>query len=238
MHNLKNNHRFRDEAQEQELLALLAYTIEEDPVSIDPSKCPSLGELELLDRGVVHSEPQRTSLLEHLAECNHCLQQMKRIRQRRIADDGIREKRSRRQHMVAIGALVAAAVLVIAILAFFRIQDRSPDTSAFVTAIDLRAASTRGKDHTSAPVRAQIRRPAARFRILLPYGAEGSYEVAIVSADTDRKILTRTSGTAQIEDHSVVLAVAADVSALEPGDYELALRKQAGEWEYYPVTLK
>lgn len=237
MDNQKHKPPFEEDAPEQELLALLAHTIEEAPGTTGSSTCPSPDELRLLDRGLVHEPSHRTSLLEHLADCNHCIQLMTRIRQDRILEDNIREYGMRRRRVFVRSALAMAAALVIVIIIFVGVRYRSTDRSPVVTAIDLRLASTRGSEKGVLP-RARVRRPLARFHILLPFGTDGAYEAAIVAAGSHQKVLAAGSGSTQIEGHIVVLKLSADVSTLEPGDYELALRRRGSEWEYYPLTVK
>lgn len=237
MDNRKHKRPFEEGAQERELLELLAHTIEEAPGSAGSTTCPSADELRLLDRGLVHELSHRTSLLAHLADCNHCIQLMKRIREERILEDRIRETLLRRRRMFVRSALGIAAALVIAVIIFLGVRYRSTDRSPVVTAIDLRLASTRGNEKSALP-RARVRRPSARFRILLPFGTDGSYEAAIVAAGSHQKVLAAGSSSTQVEDHSVVLNLSADVSTLKPGDYELALRRRGSEWEYYPLTVK
>jgi hypothetical protein len=238
MDNLKRDNPSEEEMREQELLELLADTIEEEPGSVDTSKCPSLDELRLLDRGVSHARSQRASLLVHLADCNHCIQVMKHIRENRIRANRILEDQIRQRRVFAQRAMVTASVLVVAVIIFIWARYAAPVSPNLVTTIDLRVPYTRGNENSSVPPRAQLRRPMARFRIVLPFGTDGSYEAIIVPAESHETVVARSAGYTQIENHSVVLYLSADVSALEPGDYSLALRRSGSEWEYYPLTVQ
>jgi len=236
--NVKRDNRFDEELQEQELLELLAHTIEEQPGRVDTSQCPSLDELRLLDKGASHAPSQRTSLLVHLADCNHCIQVMKRIRESRILENSVRKNPIRQRRVFMRPVVVMASVLMVAIIMFIWIRYRAPAAPGLVTTIDLRVSYTRGNEKHSAPQRAQVRRPMARFRIVLPFGTDGYYEAVVVPANSHQTVLTSASGNTQIEDHNVVLNLSVDVSALEPGDYSLGLRRSGSEWEYYPLTVQ
>jgi hypothetical protein len=238
MDNLKRDNLLEEEIREQELLKLLAHTIEEEPGSIDTRKCPSLDELRLLDKGVSHPPSQRSSLLMHLADCNHCIQVMKRIRESRIRETSIREDRIRKKRVFAQRAMVMVSVLVVGIMIFIWVRYRAAVTPSLVTTIDLRVPYTRGNEKKTVPQRVQLRRPLARFRIVLPFGTDGSYEAAIVPTESHQTILARSVGNTQIENHNVVLYLSPDVSSLEPGDYSLALRRRGSEWEYYPLDVR
>jgi hypothetical protein len=45
-------------------------------------------------------------------------------------------------------------------------------------------------------------------------------------------------GTAEIRDYVTTLDAAIDASALEPGDYQLTLRREGGEWQMFPLRVR
>jgi len=212
------------DAAEQELLRALAHTIEEKPGSIDVSKCPSPHELKQLARGACASPSRRAELLAHLADCNHCIQIMRRIRERRVVTQ---------RALVVVGVfLVAAAVWI---WATHGVQNGYVGT----VTLDLRAASpTRGGEKPSARQTAVLSRKANRLRIILPPGGEGTYDAEFLPADEHGSALARAFASTRIENRNVVLDLPINVFALEPGNYSLALRRNEGERMYYSVALK
>ena len=65
---------------------------------------------------------------------------------------------------------------------------------------------------------------------LLPVGASpGAYEIRILDKDLTARATAR--GSADIRDFVTTLEAAIDASSLEPGDYQLTLRREGGEWQ-------
>lgn len=214
------------DAAEQELLRALAHTIEEKPGSIDASKCPSPRELRELARGGCSSPARRVEILEHLADCNHCIQILRRIREARVF----------RQRALAVASLV---VVVAATIWIWRERNPSENRVDVVATIDLRAATpTRGAEKPRTLPSAKVHRQTAQLRIILPLGSDGAYEAGILASGSNQPLLARASGITQVEDHSVVLHLSVSLSALAPGDYLLALKRTGGEWEYYSLTVE
>ena len=70
----------------------------------------------------------------------------------------------------------------------------------------------------------------------LPIGSnEGAYEVALVNPNGTEHL--RTSGTAKLEDHVVVLRADIDLARVSPGSYFLGLRQRGLEWMRFPVRM-
>jgi hypothetical protein len=73
--------------------------------------------------------------------------------------------------------------------------------------------------------------------ILLPVGASaGAYEVRILDTDLHAKATAR--GSAEIRNYITTLEAAIDVTGLEPGEYQLTLRREGGEWQMFPLRVR
>jgi hypothetical protein len=73
--------------------------------------------------------------------------------------------------------------------------------------------------------------------ILLPVGASpGTYEVRILDRDLNARATAK--GSAAIKDYVTTLEASIDASALEPGDYQLTLRREGGEWQMFPLRVR
>jgi len=45
-------------------------------------------------------------------------------------------------------------------------------------------------------------------------------------------------GSADIRNYITNLDAAIDVTTLEPGDYQLTLRRESGEWQMFPLRVR
>jgi hypothetical protein len=66
-------------------------------------------------------------------------------------------------------------------------------------------------------------------------GKEGAYDVALLNPSDAE--LFRTSGTAKLEDHIVVLRADVDLAGVSPGLYFLGLRQPGLEWTRFPIRV-
>ena len=70
----------------------------------------------------------------------------------------------------------------------------------------------------------------------LPIGSnEGAYDVALLNSSGAE--LFRTSATAKLEDHIVVLRVDVNLAGVPPGSYFLGLRQRGLEWMRFPIRV-
>jgi hypothetical protein len=70
----------------------------------------------------------------------------------------------------------------------------------------------------------------------LPIGSnEGVYEVALL--DRSGAELLRTSATAKLKDHIVVLRAGVELSGVSPGSYFLGLRQRGLEWMRFSIRV-
>ena len=82
-----------------------------------------------------------------------------------------------------------------------------------------------------------VSRGRVNATILLPVGsAPGEYDVRILDADLRARATAR--GSAEIRNYITTLEAVIDVSALEAGDYQLALKRTGGEWQMFPLRVR
>lgn len=128
-------------------------------------------------------------------------------------------------------------MLLLAIGGLLWVRSR-PSGQVAVVVLDLRGLSAvRGE---SPPETSQqpldFPRNARRLNLELPIGSnEGIYDVALLNLSGAE--LFRTSATAKLEDHIVVLRATVDVAGVAPGSYFLGVRQPGLEWVRFPVRL-
>jgi hypothetical protein len=144
-------------------------------------------------------------------------------------------------------AYAAAAVLVLAIAgSWFVLRQtgglgRTEPSTALVEQdllLDARPfAVTRGAERTKEPEGLVLPRARLRATILLEVGSEpGAYEVQI--RDANQQARASSTGNAEIVDFVTTLKAILDTSALPPGGYQLAVRRQGEDWRLVPAQLR
>ena len=113
-----------------------------------------------------------------------------------------------------------------------------PSVQTTSVTLDLRERSvSRGQNPTDAaqpPL--EISHAANHLTVEMPIGSkEGRYDVALFSEAGDEVL--RAAGTAQLENHVVILRVDVDVAGVRPGPYSLGLRQPDLEWTRFPVRV-
>lgn len=165
--------------------------------------------------------------LDHLASCSPCFQEFSEIRKQAAG------KRRQTQMWLA-----AAAMVLLAVGGWLWVRSRPSGQAAGVAVLDLRdRAAVRGENpaETSQPP-LEIPRGAKSLNLELPIGSnEGAYDVALFNPSGAE--LFRTSATAKLEDHIVVLRTAVDLTRISPGSYFLGVRQTGLEWMRFPVRL-
>lgn len=205
--------------------------------------------LDLLDRGLSHEFPNpgrtgcpgveilgkiaahRLSLvdadpwLNHLSTCTPCFQDFKQLRVRT----------ERRQ---AVLWLSAAAIVLLAIGGWLWALSRQSGQMATVAILDLRGrAAVRGETPNGSNQRPlEIPRGARHVQLNLPVGSRGgTYDLALLSGSGDE--LFRSTGTARLEDHIVILRAEVELTGISPGFYFLGLRQQGMAWTRFPIRV-
>jgi hypothetical protein len=164
--------------------------------------------------------------LDHFSSCSPCFQDFTQFRKQAV---------DRRRIQIW---LAAAAVFIFAIAGLFWVRSLPQMQPAVIVVLDLRGhAPVRGENppETSQPP-LEVPRNAKTLNLELPIGSnEGAYDVALL--DPSGSELLRTSATAKLEDHTVVLRADVDLAGVSPGSYFLGLRQRGTEWMRFPIRV-
>ena len=188
--------------------------------------CPDSSILRGIDS---HKLPlsQAAPWFDHLSACSPCFQDFTKLR---------REAAGQRRRIQVW--LAAAAVLLFAFGGLLWVRSRPSGRTAAVVVLDLRGrAAVRGGStpETSQPS-LEVPRNAMSLNLDLPIGSnEGAYDVALLSPNGAE--LFRTSATAKLEDHIVVLRADVNLAGVPPGSYFLGLRQPSLEWMRFPIRV-
>src|SRR2546428_5769466 len=196
---------------------------------------------ELLMRLARRELPIGDPAYDHFAKCSPCYKELRTLQQADAAKSAAAAKR----RQMTIGA---AAVLAVAIAGSWvalrrpgdanRITEPTTPSAPQSARLDLRPLSvtrSEGQKVEAAPL--VVPRGRVNATILLPVGAApGEYDVRILDADLRTRAAAR--GSAEIRNYITTLEAVIDVSALEAGDYQLALRRDGGEWQMFPLRVR
>ena len=211
---------------DQRLLDILRKGLAREFPNPERIGCPGSGLLTRIAQGRV-SLTELEPWLEHLGGCSPCFQEFTEFR-----------KQSAIQRRRTQVWLAAAAVLVFVIAGWLWMRTRPSLQTAAAVTLDLRERSVSRGSHTDAtqpPL--EIPHEAKHLTVEMPIGSkEGSYDVALIS-DAGEEVL-RTTGTAQLENHLVILRADVNVAGVRPGSYSLALRQIGLEWTRFPVRVR
>lgn len=178
---------------------------------------------------------------EHLAQCSPCYREFRGYQQ---ADARARAAaRTRRQRVLA----AAAVLMVVGISAWAIIGRRGAETLDTATTqtsiqtarLDLRPVSVvRGREREAEPALVRLPRGRISATVLLAVGAEpGAYEIRLL--DESLTLRAAAQGTAEIRDFVTTLAVEPfDTTTLNPGLYQLGVRRVGGAWQVYPARVE
>jgi len=161
--------------------------------------------------------------LDHLGSCSPCFQEF----------TAIRSQRRRRRNLKWGGGL---ALLVVSLVLWFTLRTHQPGMETAV--LDLRGYSgQRGEQNLPQQPTLQLQRSAKHLVVDLPVGSkEGGYDFALM--DERGQELQRGSGTAQLEDQTVVLRGDINVASVSSGSYFFGLRQKGMEWTRFPINVK
>jgi len=134
--------------------------------------------------------------------------------------------------------LAAAAMVILALAGWLWVRSRPSAQTVAVVVLDLRGRATvRGEnppDTSQQPL--VIPRRAKNLNLDLPIGSnEGAYDLALLNESGAE--LFRTSATAKLEDHIVVLRADVDLTGVSPGSYFLGVRQPGLEWTRFPIRV-
>ena len=201
--------------------------------------CPSP---EMLRRLARRELPIGDPAYDHFAKCSPCYKELRTLQQA----DAARLVASRRRRATLAAAAVVAVVIAGAWFVM-RPIDRSakapsttpsPQVAPQSARLDLRPlAVTRSEDRKADAPPLEVPRGPLEATILLPIGASpGVYEIRIL--DKDLTAMATAKGSADIRDFVTTLEARIDASALEPGEYQLTLRREGGEWQMFPLRVR
>jgi len=134
--------------------------------------------------------------------------------------------------------VATAAVLLVAIGGWLWVRARHSVEGTDTAVLDLRERSlARGQSQAGAgqpPL--ETPRSAKHLMLDLPIGSkEGPYEVGLLTDTGD--LLLRTTGRAELHDHTMGLRVDFDLSSIRSGEYSLGVRPPSLEWTRYPIRV-
>ncbi len=134
--------------------------------------------------------------------------------------------------------LAAAAVFIFAIAGWFWVRTRPQVQTAVIVVLDFRGRTTvRGENspETSQPP-LEVPRNAKSLNLELPIGSnEGAYDITLLNPSGAE--LFRTSATAKLENHIVVLKADVDLAGVPPGSYFLGVRQPGLEWTRFLIRV-
>jgi hypothetical protein len=133
--------------------------------------------------------------------------------------------------------LAAAVIVLLAVGGWLWVRSRPSRRTAAVVVLDLRGRATvRGESPPNTTLQLVIPRNAKAVNLELPIGSnEGSYEVALLNQNSAE--VFRTTATAKLEDHIVILKADVDLARISPGSYFLGVRQPGLEWTLFPVQV-
>lgn len=184
--------------------------------------------VELADR----TRPLTDPAWDHVLQCFPCSSEARRLHEQ------IRAAARRR----VLGGLAIAAVLVLLVASsvpWWRDGGAAQPTAiAQLTpaTVDLRAYTVARAE--SSERRSPIPLVGGRLRLsmLLPVGFEpGSYELQVL--DSTLQSRAAAAGVAAMQGYDTALSADVDLTALPPGMYQLAIRRDGEEWQLFPLQL-
>jgi hypothetical protein len=189
--------------------------------------------------------PVGDPLGEHLSKCSPCYREMRAIQQA----EGIRPADERPAARPWWPAAAAAVLVVAAGLAWFVYGGRQPgptrapeqvvaQAEPVAITLDLRKYSVTRSDEPAAELPPLVLpRAKVNLTLLLPTGSEpGEYEVRVVSPDG--RVVSESSGTAQMQNYVTMLNAELNLQPLEAGDHRLTIRRSQEQWQHFDVKLR
>ena len=201
-------------AEEKRILNLLGRGLSQDFPNPQRVGCPDSA---ILKGIALHKVPlaEADRWLDHFSSCSPCFQEFTQFRKQAL--DGRRR----------IQMWLAAAAMVLLVLAgWLWVASRPSGQTAAVVVLDLRGRATVRGENTpeSSQPPLEVSRNARSLTLDLPIGSnEGTYDLALFNLVGDE--LFRTSATARLENHIVVLRADVDLAGVSPGSYFLGVRQ-------------
>jgi hypothetical protein len=173
--------------------------------------------------------------LDHLGSCSPCYQDFTEFRKQFSS--------GRRKLQLS---LAAAAVFLFGFAGWLWEHNRPAVKTSATVILDLRERSVpRGQIPTETELPPlEIPRSAKHLVMELPIGSrEAIYEVALLDSSDKAKTpdgpiaLLSTTGTAQLENHTMLLRADVDLERISSGTYLLGVRQPGLEWTRFPIRV-
>jgi hypothetical protein len=212
--------------EEKRILDLLSKGLSQDFPNPQRVGCPDSAVL----RGIaLHKVPlaEADRWLNHFSSCSPCFQDFTQFRKQAL------DRRRRTQMWLA-----AAAMVLLVVAGWLWVRSRPLGQTATAVVLDLRGRATVRGENTpeSSQPPLEVSRNARSLTLDLPIGSnEGTYDLALLNPVGDE--LFRTSATAKLENHIVVLRADVDLAGVSPGSYFLGVRKPGLEWTRFSIRL-
>lgn len=118
-----------------------------------------------------------------------------------------------------------------------QIAPEQPTAQPLRIDLDLRKYGPSGKETISQRQPLALPRRRLYVTIAFPSGfGPGTYEIQVV--DAERRSRASASGLAAFRDGSPILQTTLDLTSLPSGAYQLAVRRQSGDWHLYPAHVQ
>lgn len=204
--------------------------------SLPHGNCPTKERLKDFVLGKYKAEDAALeAMLEHLADCPNCGQQLAEIRIEMEASKRWQSTTGARQWMYSW----RVAVALLAVVAFIGLWWwTNHQRASEVAVVDLRLV-TRGGEPPSSAASIVLHSTSDQILILLPNAMplSGRYELGIFqTSDLNTPILSGSVSAAVTKDGKT-LKWSVGMNKLHPGSYLLGLRQAGGNWSYYPTTV-
>jgi hypothetical protein len=175
---------------------------------------------------------------EHLAHCSPCYRQFRRLQAQATAPAAASNV-SRRMLAIAAAIVLVAGGTGLYLWSTHKAARPEPQgRTAEVAVLDLRGFLVTRGPAPSGREPLKLSRNDASLTILLPVGFEtGTYEVRLV----DRSLVVRvldSAARAVFENKSLLIRTRVSLRNLQPGKYQLALRRSSEDWHFFPTILE
>lgn len=160
--------------------------------------------------------------LDHFGSCSPCFMEFSAIR-----------KRLRIRRKIQLGGILTTLLAVVAL--WF---SQRPHSAPVVAILDLHGYSLeRGFQGPNSKPELQLWRGIRHLILYLPVGSkEGGYDLVLMTTAGDE--LLRATGTAQLENHVVILKADVDLSGVPRGLCLLGIRQPGLEWVLFSVRVR
>jgi hypothetical protein len=122
-------------------------------------------------------------------------------------------------------------------LGFWKSNTPPPQSAHVAALLDLRNASaSRSTSLGLAPMPIELPRGLLDLTIYLPVGTEsGQYDLQLRKGN---ETIAMETAQGTIENGITRLSLIVDTSHIQVGEYQIAWRQQAFEWQYYSISLR